>query len=337
MKKILALTLVSFVLLMTFSIPHVNAQKGKIRVLWFDGYYRDPGFRGAVTGVPPNETIFSEYPNIELKEVSSSSDIPSDWYAYDVLVLADTGFPKNLSNFKGGLIITLDSSVSTLFYWLTGNNKFEDIWDYYSYTIVKWIAPYSEFEQVKPTTYSNLYDAALYKTQVNDIPWLTPSYDLIYAVANDSPNMIAAGLYKVTLRDLNFYWLFLGPYDARNPQSPNRQSYLVADLITKHSSTIWAPKETSIKERRSFTQFSALTFMYYRHYLILNETLTKTIESTNDTVLRETLTEKLELAHEEYQAALRYGPILRNLSNIQVFIHLRKAVIYLREALSLLS
>ena len=332
MKKVIAITIVTFILLMAFNSPSTSAQSGKIRVLWFDAHYRDPGFSGYASGVPPNMTIFSRYPNMEIVEVSSASALPPDWNEYDVLVLADCGFPENLSEFKGGLIVTIDSSVSTFFYWLTGNNQAYNLWSYYRYTIVKWIKPYSGYEQVNSTRFPTYNDAALYKVAVDSVSWLAPRYDLVNAVANDSPDRVAAALYQVNLKGSHFYWLFLGPYDIFNPQTSSRQSYLVGDLITRYSNLIWPPKT-----KTPSIQFSTLTFMYYRHYLILNETLTNAIESTTNPGLRENLTEKLELAHEEYKTALRYGPILRNLSNIHVFIHLRKAVIYLREALSFLS
>ena len=330
MRRILALALILFVVSSLIFVPHVSAGK-PIRMLWYRAEESgNAGFIGGDSRVIVNLNLMKQkYPNIQVDVVNNSADIPSDWYSYDILVIADTDFPRNLTEFRGGVLITLDSGISTLFYWFTGDPH--GPWSYCTGSETKWIVPDYGTESVSG------WDAGIYKSGIEGISWVKPRLDVLYAVDTSNPDCISVGLFEVKGKNRDFYWVHLGPYDAYHPDSPDRQTLLVGEFGTKVLSMLQSQKQPASTQQTTLLNLPGLTFLYYHQYGILMKQVNESLQGTNDNSTIEKVRSEISAAQDEYKKALAYGPILRNLSNIHVFIHLRKAVIYLREALSFLS
>ena len=329
MRRTLALVLTLFLVSSLVFVPHVSAGK-PIRMLWYRAEESgNAGFIGGDSRVIVNLNLMKQkYPNIQVDVVNDSADIPSDWYSYDILVIADTDFPRNLTEFRGKVLITLDSGISTLFYWFTGDPH--GPWSYCTGSETKWIVPDYGTERVSS------WDAGIYKSGIEGISWIKPRLDVLYAVDNSNPDCISVGLFEVKWKDREFYWVHLGPYDAYHPDSPDRQTLLVGEFGTKVLSML-QPQQQASSAKTTLLNLPGLTFLYYHQYGILMKQVNESLHRTDDNSTIEKVRIEMSAAQDEYKKALAYGPILRNLSNIHVFIHLRKAVIYLREALSFLS
>ncbi|RLE83480.1 MAG: hypothetical protein DRJ41_04805, partial [Thermoprotei archaeon] len=168
----------------------------RVRVIWYTNVSDESGgFIGALEEILPTDWFKEKYYVMIVKSRNFLERL--DWYNADVLVIGDNGFPKDLSTFKGHLIVTLDSSISTLSYWLTGSNGNKVWWHYKergdeSCTVIKGLS----------LTLNCGGDPAEIR---EDPPFAIEELKDVILVRRDSGKAIA--LYKTKQ---GFYWLHIG-------------------------------------------------------------------------------------------------------------------------------
>ncbi|AHF81128.1 nuclear transport factor 2-like protein [Thermococcus paralvinellae] len=330
MKKIVSLAIIFLFLASSIgfvSFSEVSAQS-KIRILWFAAYTREGGFTGGITAsrLLPNSSILAQYPNFEVTIVTDASNLPSDWYEYDILLIADTGFPENLTEFKGKLLITLDSAIAPFFYWFTGSNQYRVLWDYTSRSPQKWISPYTDIEVVTSG------DSVIYKEKIEEISWLKTRFDVAYAVLVENESKITVALFEVNKSNIKFYWLHMGPYDAWHSETPNRQTFLsmeLSEIVLK----------LSAKKKVEYFDYAMMNYIWYMLYNKYTEKFDEMYESvaqyniTNATMPQ--VREYKSLAEYHYQKGWQYGHPIRG--RIQALPHMRRAYINVKKAYVLLD
>lgn len=188
-------------------------------VFWYWAF--DPEhFIGAYDPVAPTATLTDVYPTTIGNDVITEPPAPYDW-----LVLCDTGAGFDVTQFEGRGIITFDSGISPLIYWVTGDIQYSTYWEYISTTNLIWLAPLESPEIGADG------DATIYPS-LNSDPRFVNRADLMSAYSTVPPNLDIA-IYQIQLPSRSYDWIHLGPhfgnYDI--PYTAERLSQLIRFAI----------------------------------------------------------------------------------------------------------
>lgn len=178
---------------------NLTFQRVSNKIFWYMS--RDfENFSGAITVIaPPNNITDSKYA-IVAEENNPVTEAPT---GYDVLVLSDVGATFDVSKFTGRIIVTLDSSVSPLMCWMTGDYQEETYWDFDTKTELKWVKPITGSERgaSSDARICNLLDG---------VEGFTRRHDLIQASSTEDCDDVV--LYEITKSGRSWWWLHIGPH-----------------------------------------------------------------------------------------------------------------------------
>jgi hypothetical protein len=169
------------------------------KILWY--MYEDyEHFSGGMRVIAPPDNVADTKYDIVVEENNLLTDAPT---GYDVLVLSDVGASFDLSEFTGRVIVTLDSSIVPLMYWITGDYQAEVYWDYESEGELHWVKPVTGNELGAPG------DARIYNS-LDGVEGFTRRNDLIQAGSTEGSDDVV--LYKIDNSKGNWWWLHVGPH-----------------------------------------------------------------------------------------------------------------------------
>lgn len=152
-------------------------------VYWYS-VWDASNFDGGSGPVSPTEDLTLNY-SVTEESSAIQTEAPQ---GYDVLVISDTGASFDICDFEGAVIVTVDSGISPLFCWLTGDFGEETYWDYGSEEQLEWINP------VAGTELGTYGDARVYHSLASE-PGFTRRNDILEARSTDDADDII--VYKI--------------------------------------------------------------------------------------------------------------------------------------------
>jgi len=167
-------------------------------VYWYS-VWDASNFHGGSGPVSPTEDLTLNY---FVTEESSAVQTEAP-QGYDVLVISDVGASFAICDFEGSVIVTFDSGISPLFYWLTGDFGKETYWDYDSEEQLEWLNP------VAGTELGTYGDARVYHSLASE-PGFTRRNDILEARSTDDADDII--VYKIEHEGKAWWWVHIGPH-----------------------------------------------------------------------------------------------------------------------------
>lgn len=154
---------------------------------------------GSCVPVPPSAALTSEY-SVTVEDSAVQTVTPE---GYDVLVISDTGASFDIGDFDGKAIVTFDSGISPLFYWLTGDYHKDEYWDFDTADTLNWIQPSAPSEPGAPG------DARVYHL-LDGVEGFTRRNDLLEAASTDDADDVV--IYRIDDGLKSWWWVHVGPH-----------------------------------------------------------------------------------------------------------------------------
>lgn len=165
-------------------------------------WYSAPDWSHFFDGMVPIQPT-TEITSASAVTVEKSSQLTAVPQGFDVLVLSDTGAAFDITDFEGQVIVTLDSSISPLFYWLTGSTGRGEYWDNHTSGTLTWVTPALGTEP----GFSD--DSRIFHGLDTNLPIFTRRNDLLEAHSTSGADDIV--IYQITTDDSSWWWVHVGP------------------------------------------------------------------------------------------------------------------------------
>lgn len=186
-------------------------------VYWYS-VYDESHSTGVSAPVEPTTELTSVY-SVTVENSTVQTVVPQ---GYDVLVISDTGASFDMSDFEGSVIVTFDSGIGPLFYYLTGSVQEDEYWDYESEEELTWVNP------MTATELGAFGDARVYHT-VSELSGFTRRNDLLEAKSTDDADDVV--VYEVVSGDKAWWWVHIGPHFGDYPDDPTVTGVRVSEII----------------------------------------------------------------------------------------------------------
>lgn len=182
----------------TKATSNLDFERFSNKILWYI-FPEGEHFDGAMTIIPPPDILVGIKYDIVVEE-NELTELPP---GYDVLVLSDIGAEFDVGEFEGRIIVTIDSSVSPLMFWMTGDIQDEEYWDYGTGKELTWTKP------ITGTELGAHGDARVY-TFLDGEFGFTRRHDLIQASSTEDADDVI--LYQIKNEKGSWWWLHVGPH-----------------------------------------------------------------------------------------------------------------------------
>ncbi len=208
-------------------------------VYWYS-FANEANFEGGTDPFNPTDELTSVYG----VTVNDSSELTTAPEGYDALVICDTGASFDVTEFDGPVIVTLDSGISPLFFWLTGSADWGDYWDYETGGTLTWVTPDIGTE----SGYD--YDALVFHDLEDSLAGFVRRNDLLEAYSTADADDIV--IYEIESDGKYWWWVHVGPAHIGDNRTSDIVRYAL-DLINGFDSTLEPvpPPEPSAAHPRS--------------------------------------------------------------------------------------